>query len=221
MGNFSLANTYVKEALKILAQQTKKKNPVEVFAKQRLDYFKKHPVNSQVLSQLLCIEMLFLWICIPFCEKEHLNTLLEICDKVNEKYFVAMKCLFEGEIRNTLGNSEFAEQCFNEAIARGEDEAKKAPFGKYILPYAHFKLATMYTNMKEYEQAKVYLNKARDGYKDYELDDRLQTQVRSLQRRIKHYTEAPKLAEVIKARNDAEQEAKKLKQMHEKNFYIS
>ena len=132
-----------------------------------------------------------------------------------------MKCLFEGEIRSTLGNSEFGEQCFNEAIARGEDEAKKAPFGKYILPYAHFKLATMYTNNKEFDLAKVHLNKARDGYKDYELDDRLQTQVRSLQRRIKHYTEAPKLAEAIKARNEAELEAKKQKQLEQNNFYMS
>ena len=77
MGNYSLANTYVKEALKLLAAQSKKKNPVEFFAKQRLDYFKKNPINSCELCQLLCIEMLFLWICIPFCEKDNLNKMLE------------------------------------------------------------------------------------------------------------------------------------------------
>lgn len=77
MGNQSLANTYVKEALKLLSAQTKKKNPVEVFAKQRLDYFKKNPIKSTDLCQLLCVEMLFLWICVPFCEKEYLNKMLE------------------------------------------------------------------------------------------------------------------------------------------------
>ncbi len=77
MGNYSLANIYVKEALKLLAAQSKKKNPVEVFAKQRLDYFKKNPIKSSELCELLCIEMLFLWICIPFCEKENLNKMLD------------------------------------------------------------------------------------------------------------------------------------------------
>ena len=77
MGNQSLANTYVKEALKLLSAQKKKKNPVEVFAKQRLDYFKKNPIKSTDLCQLLCVEMLFLWICVPFCEKEYLNKMLE------------------------------------------------------------------------------------------------------------------------------------------------
>lgn len=154
-------------------------------------------------------------------KSNNFNKILKVCDKVNEKYFIAMKCLFEGEIRITLGNAEFGEQCFNEAIARGEDEAKKAPFGKYILPYAHFKLATLYTNDKNYDQAKVHLHKSRDNYKDYELDDRIQTQIRSLQRRIKHYTEGPKLVEVLKARNEAEQELKKQKQAEQNNFYMS
>jgi predicted negative regulator of RcsB-dependent stress response len=144
-----------------------------------------------------------------------------VCDKINEKYFVAMKCLFEGEIRVALENSEFGEQCFNEALARGEDEAKKAPFGKYILPYANFKLANLYTDEKNYEQAKIYLNKARDNYKDYEMDDRIQTQIRSLQRRIKHYTDGPRLAEAAKARQEAEQEIKKQKLIDQKNFYVS
>ena len=127
------------------------------------------------------------------------------------------------DARQTLfkHSSTFGEQCFNEAIARGEDEAKKAPFGKYILPYAHFKLATLYTNDKNYDQAKVHLHKSRDNYKDYELDDRIQTQIRSLQRRIKHYTEGPKLVEILKARNEAEQELKKQKQAEQNNFYMS
>jgi len=59
MGNFSLSNTYVKEALKILSAQSKKKNPVEVFAKQRLDYFKKvisFQKKNQIKNFLLILE---------------------------------------------------------------------------------------------------------------------------------------------------------------------
>ncbi len=59
MGNFSLSNTYVKEALKILSTQSKKKNPVEVFAKQRLDYFKKvisFQKKNQIKNFLLILE---------------------------------------------------------------------------------------------------------------------------------------------------------------------
>ncbi len=61
MGNFSLSNTYVKEALKILSTQSKKKNPVEVFAKQRLDYFKKvisFQKKNQIKNFLLILENL-------------------------------------------------------------------------------------------------------------------------------------------------------------------
>jgi len=111
----------------------------------------------------------------------------------------------------------FAIQYLKESIARAEGEKKQATFGRYVLPLCHFHLATYYTDNKEYDLAKTHLNKARDNYKDYELEDRFQTQIRSLQRRIKLLHEDPKDALL---REKAAQEEKLQNEMKEKNFYV-
>lgn len=91
------------------------------------------------------------------------------------------------------------------------------PFGKYTPPCAHYELALYYTGEKDYEQAKAFLNKAQNNYKDYELDNRIQVQIRSLQRKIKFITEGtkePAAAKVIP--QPSEEEIQK-----QKNFFIS
>ena len=81
MGNYPSANAYLKEALKIVANQTRKSNPVEVFAIKRLEFFKKESLaekaGSKALCELLVIELLFLWICLPFCQESDLKKMLE------------------------------------------------------------------------------------------------------------------------------------------------
>ena len=130
-GLFAAANQYVKESLKILASQTRKKNPIEVFAVKRLEYFKKNEINSKDLCELLCIELLFLWIRLPYCRQAELQKMLdsnfssisifnfekkiykfyfEGCDRITDKHFVALKCLFEGALQVALNNPEFGEQ---------------------------------------------------------------------------------------------------------------
>ena len=68
--------------------------------------------------------------------------------------------------------------------------------------------------------AKTYLSKAKDNYSNYDLENRLQTQIRGSQRLIKYYTDGPKLAAAMKARAEAEQEQKNRKLIQEKNFYV-
>ena len=113
LGKSDQANAYIKASLKIIAAQTKKKNPIEIFAVRRLEYFKKNPIKTVELCQLLCVEMLFLWICLPYCTEEKLRKMLDICDVINEKHFVAFKCLFEGAIRIELKDADYGEQVFN------------------------------------------------------------------------------------------------------------
>jgi predicted negative regulator of RcsB-dependent stress response len=107
-----------------------------------------------------------------------------------------------------------------ECVARSDNEKQQA-FGKYALPYSNFQLATMATNDKRFDEAKAYLNKAKDNYKDYELENRLQTQLKSLQRRIKYLTETPKLEEASKEKSRIQVEQNKQKQTEQKNFYLS
>ncbi len=110
MGKFDEANAYMKNSLKIISSQSRKKNPIEVFALKRLEYFKKNAVKSSELCALLCVEMLFLWICLPYTENDKLAKMLEICDNLNDKHFVPLKCLFEGAIHMAMKNHEFGEQ---------------------------------------------------------------------------------------------------------------
>ena len=106
----------------------------------------------------------------------------------------------------------------NESLARAESD--KLPFGKYVQPYAHYQLANYYTNEKEYDQAKIHANKARDNFKDYELENRIQTQIKSLQRRLKYLTDGPKIEAALKARKEADEAQKRQKQADIDNFYV-
>jgi len=110
MGKFNEANDYMKSSLKIITSQSRKKNPIELFALKRLEYFKKNLIKSSELCALLCVEMLFLWICLPYTEQDKLQMMLDICDGVSEKHFSALKCLFEGAIHMAMKNYEFGEQ---------------------------------------------------------------------------------------------------------------
>jgi hypothetical protein len=104
------ANAYCKEGLKVFNKQTRKPNPIELFAVKRLEYFKKNPFDSKKICQLLCIELLYNWVCIPYCTKGKLEEMLKICDEITEKQFVPFKCLFEGHIQIALKNRDFGEQ---------------------------------------------------------------------------------------------------------------
>ncbi len=75
------------------------------------------------------------------------------------------------------------------------------------------------TNEKNYDKAKSYLSKAQT-FKDYELNERVGTQIKSLQRRIKYYTDEPKIAALLKAREEADQDQKSKRENEIKNFYV-
>ncbi len=76
-GNFALANQYSKEAMKILAAQTKKMNPIESFALKRNEYIKKNPIKSKTFAEILVCELLYLWVCYPYMDEKHLKKALE------------------------------------------------------------------------------------------------------------------------------------------------
>ena len=77
VGRLADANAMAKEGLRIVKAQTKKSNPVEVFALKRNEYFKRSPIKSKLVCELLVAELLYLWVCVPFCEEAHLRSLLQ------------------------------------------------------------------------------------------------------------------------------------------------
>ena len=123
-----------------------------------------------------------------------------------------------------LKNNELGEQCYNEAIARAENE-KPAPFGKYVLPCAHYELAQyfMQPEVKDYASAKTYLQKA-GSFKDFELENRVHSVMRGLQRKLKYLSDPnAKQTEqsLLKARAAADAEQQTKKETEIKNFFLA
>jgi hypothetical protein len=67
--------------------------------------------------------------------------------------------------------------------------------------------------------AKTYINKAQSNFKDYELENRIQAQIRSLQRKIKHLSGESK-SKIDPAVGKAK-EADAKKQQEINNFYLA
>ncbi len=121
-----------------------------------------------------------------------------------------------------LKNKEFGEQCLNESLARCENNQKASPIvGKYAQPSALYELACFYTDEKDFAQAKSNLAMAQT-YKDYELDNRVQIQIRSLLRKIKYLTEQKSNTLEAHSAGGAGDDGSKHEEIQkQKNFYIS
>lgn len=104
-------------------------------------------------------------------------------------------------------------KCLNESLARCEN-VKSVGVGKYVQPSAHYELACYYTDEKDYTLAKAQLTMAQN-YKEFELDNRILVQIRSLNRKIKFLTEEKSSA------NDKSVANKEEELQKQKNFFIS
>ena len=76
MGDLMRANQYIKDAVNQRAAQTKKENPFEIFMMKRVEYFYKNPIDSKDFCDMFYVELLYLWICLPYCQDTHLKNML-------------------------------------------------------------------------------------------------------------------------------------------------
>lgn len=86
---------------------------------------------------------------------------------------------------------------------------------------ANLEIGLISINKNDLASAKSYLNKAQTGYKEFELEERIQTVIKSSQRRLKFKFDNQKKTNVLKEKNEAEEQEKIKKQNEIKNFYIS
>lgn len=79
LGHGDLAAQYVRDGLSIVAEQSSKLNPIESFAAKRLDYFKRNAAlaGARDLCEMLCVELLYVLACVPFCDGVHLRKMLK------------------------------------------------------------------------------------------------------------------------------------------------
>lgn len=86
---------------------------------------------------------------------------------------------------------------------------------------ANIELGLISLRNNDLTNAKNYLNKAQNGYKDFELEERIQTVIKSSQRRLKYLMDKERKASILKEKNEADEKEKATKQNEIKNFYIS
>jgi hypothetical protein len=73
LDDLKMASQILKQAS---GKPTQKRNPIENYAHRRLEYLKKHSIKSKTTCQFFLIELLFLWMYIPYGESNKLNEML-------------------------------------------------------------------------------------------------------------------------------------------------
>lgn len=93
--------------------QNKKSNPIELYAMRRNEYLKKNTIKTKEICELFLVELLYLWVNLPYCDAKVLERMLQMCDAITDKKFLSLKCLLEGVVNMNLKNKEFGEQVYN------------------------------------------------------------------------------------------------------------
>lgn len=159
----------------------RKNNQIEAFVQRRAEKFKKtRPTEEHVV--LLALEILYLWNALPMCTQEGLKAMLEECNRVEEKKHFHLRSLVEGGIQKLLGEEEFAMVCFEEAIARHNGMKEDV----HVVAFALYELGMILIQKPEtVEKGKAYLLKAKDGFKDYDFENRLNVRIHVTLKRLK------------------------------------
>ena len=84
LGKFDVANEGIKVGSKISAP----KNPIEFYAQKRIEYLKKNPIKTKHTCEFFCVELLFLWVNLPYGAEENLKKML------NGKRYIKLFYLF-------------------------------------------------------------------------------------------------------------------------------
>lgn len=103
---------------------------------------------------------------------------------------------------------------FNESLARSQNDRSNPSFAKYSQPFTLHQKALLNIKNQNYQDAKHDLLRAKDNFKDFDLENRLHAQLRSALRLVKANTEDSEQL--------SEEELKKRQEKIDqtKNFYL-
>eukprot|EP00058_Branchiostoma_floridae_P003654 XP_002589142.1 hypothetical protein BRAFLDRAFT_114239 [Branchiostoma floridae] len=149
----------------------KKRNPLELYTVRKAQQFLKAGKKNQTREyvMLLALEVLYLWRALPTCDTDDLQKMLQECGKVTDQSLISMGFLIEGSIHSILGNRDEAMTCFEAALAKSSSPHQE----QHVAPFACYELGVL------------YLEKAEDGYKDYDFENRLRIRVHAVLRHMK------------------------------------
>ncbi|KAI8505981.1 Tetratricopeptide repeat protein 39C [Branchiostoma belcheri] len=162
----------------------KKRNPLELYTVRKAQQFLKAGKKNQTREyvMLLALEVLYLWRALPTCDTDDLQKMLQECGKVTDQSLISMGFLIEGSIHSILGNRDEAMTCFEAALAKSSSPHQE----QHVAPFACYELGVLYLEKAEtHDQGKALLIKAKDGYKDYDFENRLRIRVHAVLRHMK------------------------------------
>ncbi|XP_013398289.1 tetratricopeptide repeat protein 39C [Lingula anatina] len=178
LGDVKGAHTMFRE---VPALVKRKNNQIESFVARRANTFKKQ-APDQDHCILLGLEILYLWNALPLCTKDCLDKMMEECSKIEDKKLFHLRSLVEGALHKLSDNEEMAAVCFEEAIARHQgmkDDQHVAAFAMYELGIILIQKPETLAN------GKSYLLKAKDGFKEYDFENRLGVRIHLTLKRLK------------------------------------
>lgn len=159
-----------------------KNNEVEKFAAKRAEKFLKKIQLSGQNCQLYLLEVVYLWNALTQCPQEDIDNMIQLCNSFCDKDLFHLKCLIEGALYRQKGDEIMSMQCFEEAIARADGKKDD----QHVAAYATYEIGiTKAAKPETYEEGKSLLHKARDGFKEYDFDNRLSVRVNAALRRLK------------------------------------
>nr|XP_054756969.1 tetratricopeptide repeat protein 39C-like [Lytechinus pictus] len=160
----------------------KKNNQLESFVLRKSNKFKKK-LPTQAQAKLMAIEVLYLWKAMPDCNEEALRLMLKECDVAeSDKSHRTLISLLKGAIHRCLGNVEIAMQCFEDCMSRSSSKEPEA----HAAPYACFELGAMLAGgQATASKGKSLILKAKDGYKDYDFEQRLSVRIHAALQQLK------------------------------------
>ena len=85
LSNFSKVDELLKSKLKL----SQRKNPIEIYSLKRIEFLKKtaDTKTSTSIYEFLCLELVYLWCCVPYAKKENLVKMLDgrFCSSLVER----------------------------------------------------------------------------------------------------------------------------------------
>uniref|UniRef100_UPI00358F038E tetratricopeptide repeat protein 39C isoform X2 n=1 Tax=Myxine glutinosa TaxID=7769 RepID=UPI00358F038E len=151
----------------------RKHNQIEQFVLRKADHLCKQ-MPSEQLCMLAVFEILYLWRALPNCTANHLQQMICVCHMVNEVTITGVKWLLLGTIHRVLGHRDDALQLFQKAMF--DDPSHQ--HNTYVQPFACYELGCLLSEHSEtMGQGKTLLLQAKDGFTEYDFENRLQVRL--------------------------------------------
>lgn len=108
--------------------------------------------------------------------------MLEECNNLNDKKMFHLRSLIEGAIYRELDSEEMAMNCFEEAIARHQG----LKHDMHVPAYACYEIGSiMCQSPGGHDKGKKLYLQAKEKYKDYDFENRLQVRINNALKRMK------------------------------------